>query len=176
MALVREPTVDDADALGAVHVAAWQGAYRGGLMPDDYLDSLDVGDRARMWREGLQRSAGPRARRLLIEDDGGAVVGFIMTGPADGDPESDTGEVYAIDVDPGSWGRGYGTSLLAAGLSALREGGFRAAVLWVHPDNRRARRFYERHGWEPDGTSREQDVLGVVVPEVRYSVQVPPLR
>jgi hypothetical protein len=39
--VIRQPTVDDADALGRTHVRAWQAAYRGGLMPDEYLDSLD---------------------------------------------------------------------------------------------------------------------------------------
>jgi len=38
----------------------------------------------------------------------------------------------------------------------------------VLPDNARARRFYEVAGWTTDGTRRTSEVLGVVVPEVRY--------
>ncbi len=44
---------------------------------------------------------------------------------------------------------------------------FDSAVLWVHPPNQRARRFYERRGWQTDGTERRQEVLGIEVPEVR---------
>jgi RimJ/RimL family protein N-acetyltransferase len=38
----------------------------------------------------------------------------------------------------------------------------------VLPGNHRARRFYEVAGWEDDGARRTSEVLGVVVPEVRY--------
>jgi hypothetical protein len=41
-------------------------------------------------------------------------------------------------------------------------------VLRVLPANARARRFYEIAGWVADGTERTMEVLGVVVPEVRY--------
>jgi hypothetical protein len=41
-------------------------------------------------------------------------------------------------------------------------------VLWVLPANARARRFYEIAGWVADGSERTMEVLGVVVPEVRY--------
>ena len=41
-------------------------------------------------------------------------------------------------------------------------------MLWVLPANARARRFYEIAGWAADGSERTMEVLGVVVPEVRY--------
>ena len=43
---VRPPTPADAAALGAVHVLAWQAAYRGGLVPDEHLDALSSEARA----------------------------------------------------------------------------------------------------------------------------------
>ena len=46
--------------------------------------------------------------------------------------------------------------------------GFAETVLWVLPAIARARRFYEIAGWVCDGTERTMEVLGVVVPEVRY--------
>lgn len=165
---VRTPTVDDAPALGAIHVRAWQRAYRGGLMPDDYLDALAVEDRAAMWHEALQRDPRPGASRLVAEDADGEVVGFILVGSATGDDDERVGEVYALNVDPDAWGGGFGRALLEAGEAALGEAGFERAVLWVHPGNERACRFYERAGWEADGTERTEEVLGVRVPEVRY--------
>lgn len=164
---LREPEISDADALGQVHVDAWRQAYRGGLMPDEYLDGLDADDRAQMWRDGLERSPRRRAGRFVAEDDDGTVVGFITVGPADGD-DAEIGEVYALNVSPEAWGKGYGQALLRSGVRALTDAGFDRAVLWVHPGNERACRFYERAGWQNEGQQREQDVLGVVVPEVRY--------
>ena len=56
-------------------------------------------------------------------------------------------------------------AVLVAELARL---GFEETVLWVLPANARARRFYEIAGWVADGASRTTEVLGVVVPEVRY--------
>lgn len=168
MVKVREPEISDADALGRVHVAAWQQAYRGGLMPDEYLDRLAADDRAQMWRDGLERPARPRVGRFVAEADDGTVTGFITVGPADGDADAEIGEVYALNVAPEAWGNGYGQALLQTGVRHLTEAGFDQAVLWVHPRNERACRFYEQSGWQHEGQRREEDVLGVLVPEVRY--------
>jgi RimJ/RimL family protein N-acetyltransferase len=46
--------------------------------------------------------------------------------------------------------------------------GFLNAVLWVLPGNARARRFYEAAGWTLDGFERTAEVMGIVVPELRY--------
>lgn len=174
MVTIRQPAPEDASALGAVHVRAWQRAYRGGLMPDDYLDGLSADERATLWAEGLQHPPRARSARLVAEDEAGNVVGFITVGPADGDPHSEDGEVYALNVDPDCWGRGCGQALLAAGVSALAEAGFTEAKLWVHPGNGRARDFYERAGWIVEGAEREQEMLGVQVPEVRYRLSIAP--
>ena len=50
----------------------------------------------------------------------------------------------------------------------LAAAGYPELVLWVTPQNERARRLYEAAGWRTDGAARDQEVLGVVVPEVRY--------
>lgn len=169
--VIREPTVDDADALGRTHVRAWQAAYQGGLMPDDYLDALDESERAQMWRSSLQNPARPRSTRLVGETASGTVAGFILVGPADGDAQAEVGE-YSINVDPDEWGSGLGADLLERGVAALSQWGFTSAVLWVHPANARARRFYAARGWVNDEVERQQSVLGVEVPEVRYSLDI----
>jgi len=168
MTVVRPAAVEDADELGVVHVRAWQAAYRDGLMPDEYLDSLSATDRAQMWRQAIESGDRPRSRRLVAEDDGGTIIGFVIVGPAEGDPASSTGEVFAINVHPHHWGDGGGRMLLEAGVGGLQEDGFVEAVLWVHPDNQKARRSYERNGWACDDLERTQEIFGVVVPEVRY--------
>lgn len=167
---IRTPEVDDADDLGRVHVRAWQGAYRGGLMPDAYLDGLSAEDRASMWRQALEQPPRPRGTRLVAESPDGAVIGFAIVGSAEGDPDPQQGELYAINVDPDHWGSGAGAELLSAAMAALRSADFANAVLWVHPRNGRACAFYERHGWVSDDVERTEEVLGVTVPEARYSI------
>jgi ribosomal protein S18 acetylase RimI-like enzyme len=137
-------------------------------MPEEYLDGLSADERAQMWTEALERLPRARSARFVAEDEMGKVVGFITVGPADGNPDSEEGEVYALNVDPDCWQRGCGKGLLTAGVAALAEAGFAVATLWVHPGNGRARDFYEDAGWVTDGAERMHEVLGVRVPEVRY--------
>ncbi len=165
---VRPARPDDAPVIAAVHVRAWQHAYRGGLMPDDYLDALSVDERAGMWQRALSRQTDPPSALLVAQDATGAVAGFIAVGAEAGEPVPRRGEVYALNVDPDRWGQGVGRALLEAGCEHLRRSALSEAVLWVHPDNPRACGFYEAAGWTADGAHRREEVLGVEVPEIRY--------
>ncbi len=170
--LIREPLEADASDMGSVHVRAWQAAYRG-IMPDAYLDSLSVDERATMWREWLASPPRQRFARWVAESAGGDVVGFCMVGPEGGDDAAVGGQLYVINVDPDHWGRGAGPQLIEAGLASLVDAGFGSAILWVAPGNARARRFYQRTGWTTDGTEQTEEVLGVVVTEVKYHRELP---
>jgi ribosomal protein S18 acetylase RimI-like enzyme len=166
MVTIRPATVDDADAVGEVHVRAWQSAYRG-MMPDEYLDGLRAEEHAARWREHL--IAPTSDAELLVVDDDQRVVGFAAVGPPfDRDVSSDVGQLYAINLDPDVWGRGLGRELLSVATARLRERGYVEAVLWVIPDNQRARRLYDSEGWTDDALRRHDEVFGVVVPEMRY--------
>lgn len=170
MTNVRDADVADAGGIARVHVRAWQAAYRGGLMPDEYLDTLSIEERTTTWTESLEMSLGPRRARLVSEVVDGAVTGFILVGPKDGNDEATEGQLFVINVDPDHWGEGVGASLHDVGLERLRGFGFGGAVLWVHPDNHRARGFYETRGWRCDDVERREEIMGVDVPEVRYSI------
>ena len=93
------------------------------------------------------------------------VVGFASVGPSRDMPE--LGELYAIYVDPSMWSAGAGQALIAEAERELASR-YDEAALWVLEDNPRARRFYERAGWQPDGARKEFDRWGVAAPEVRY--------
>jgi ribosomal protein S18 acetylase RimI-like enzyme len=63
-------------------------------------------------------------------------------------PDAMTAEIGALYVDPAHWGEGVGTALLEATLAELRRQDYRAAILWVLPENHRAIAFYERFGFQ----------------------------
>jgi RimJ/RimL family protein N-acetyltransferase len=58
--------------------------------------------------------------------------------------------------------------MMHAECQLVEVGGVRG-VLWVLEDNSRARRFYERGGWRPDGTTRVEKLSGEPVPQLRYA-------
>jgi GNAT superfamily N-acetyltransferase len=161
---VRDATEDDAAAVAAVHVRAWQVAYRG-LLPDAGLDALRAEDRASRYSFG---SAGPDSPDTLLAVEDGAVRGFASVGPAHETDAEAAGELAALYVDPPHWGTGIGRLLMAHAYGRLRERGFEQAILWMLAGNERAERFYRADGWEPDGVSGQRQMWDIEVDVVRY--------
>jgi len=161
---IRAALPADAEAISHVHIGTWQRAYRG-LVGDAFLDSLSerVDGRVLWWRQQLSSGA-----TALVTEEAGQVTGFVGFGRAEPPTDGELGEVYAIYVDAVYWGRGHGRALIVAAQGALRARGFTAAVLWVLATNERARRFYERGGWTPDGGAKTERIGGGLLEEVRY--------
>lgn len=157
---IRPASPEDALSIETIRVRGWQSAYRH-VFPAADLDALPID--AERWRARLH--VPPTGWTTIVCEDGGSVVGFASAGPSR--DEDELGEVYAIYVDPDSWSTGAGRALLAAAESALGAA-YAAALLWVLEDNPRARRFYERAGWAPDGVRKAEERFGVRAAEVRY--------
>lgn len=152
---IRRASVSDAAEIAAVHVGTWQAAYEH-VFGAERLAQLDVQRRVAGWTRALNEG-----ESIFVADDDGRVVGFVSVGAC---------ELNAIYTLPEAWGSGAGPALMRAAAAQLREDGCGEAVLWVLEDNPRARRFYEREGWELDGDRKEDDFLGVRVAEVRYRI------
>lgn len=166
---IRRALADDALGVATVHVRSWQAAYRG-LMPDGYLDQLDVERRRAGWERTIAETDWPRTGTLVATEANGTVVGFAHIGPAregDGDPIV-IGEIAAIYLLPEAWGSGVGRRLMAAAVNVLRDAGFAEAILWVFEGNDRARRFYEIGGWQLDGAAKDIVIAETTLAEVRY--------
>jgi GNAT superfamily N-acetyltransferase len=163
--MVRDARPEDAEAIARVHTRSWQVGYAHAF-PTEALASISMERR----RENMGRwiaSEQPRSAVLVAETDG-AVAGFASVGPSRDPDAGSAGELYAIYVDPTSWGAGIGRQLIAAAEERLRAAGFPEATLWVLDDNPRARRFYEAAGWRLDGATKQDVHLGVEVTELRY--------
>jgi ribosomal protein S18 acetylase RimI-like enzyme len=159
---VRRARPDDAAAIAEVHVRTWQDAYEH-VFGAERLAGVTVAQRLPMWRQIL---GDPAQTALVAENEVGRIVGWCTVAPSR-DADAD-GELWGIYVLSEAWGSGVGTALMAAGIDALQESGYREVILWVLEDNPRARRFYEREGWTLDGLRKEDQFLGVPVTEVRY--------
>jgi GNAT superfamily N-acetyltransferase len=141
-----------------VHVRGWQHAYAG-HMPQDFLDGLDVTERAGRWRESL--ASGDGGTLVALDDD--AVVGFVAVAA---DPPE--GTLAAIYLEPSRIGTGTGRLLHDAALERLRSLGATRASLDVLAGNAPARRFYERAGWAAVGEPFDDELRGFTVAHQRY--------
>ncbi|MFE7270529.1 GNAT family N-acetyltransferase [Streptomyces sp. NPDC057623] len=165
--LIRPMTLSDCERVAEIRVGGWQSAYQG-LVPQSYLDALDVARDAERRRAHLSQADGS-VLNLVAERDG-KVVGWACHGPyRDGDVRTEDAELYAIYVDSGCYGDGIGQALLQESLRRCTAAGHTRVLLWVLKDNAGARRFYERAGFRPDGAEEPFEVDGVAVPEVRYA-------
>jgi len=167
--VVRTASPDDAEGIARVHTTSWQVGYRG-LLPQDFLDLLDWRSRRDWWRAELAAPTNP-GRRVAVALMDEHLVGFTAVGPArDDDLRADLPpwfEVYAIYVAPDRWAEGVGTALMTAGRHLVPYGVHRWS-LWVLQGNGRARAFYGAQGFEPDGSTRVEEIGGSAAHEVRY--------
>lgn len=151
-------------AVAVVHVRSWQAAYRG-LLPDAILDGLSVDGRAHMWRTQLTEASDTR---IWVAEAADGIAGFVVAGPEDPRSDEGTAEVHAIYVAPERYREGIGTALLARAVEELQKAGFRQAVLWALAGNEAADRFYRVNGWQPDGATKVDEMVGLDLPQVRY--------
>ncbi|BFU46890.1 N-acetyltransferase family protein [Krasilnikovia sp. MM14-A1004] len=157
--LLRAATDPDLPAVGALHFRSRRSAYAGVFSPE----ALNHGSPAALGEWWAERWRWEReTHRLTVAEADGDLVGFTYLGPT---PEPDVTELYAIHVAPPWVGRGVGRLLMRDALPHLGE----RAVLWVLADNTRARRFYERGGWAPDGATRDQPIGAETARQLRYA-------
>jgi GNAT superfamily N-acetyltransferase len=161
--IVRAARREDALAVAAVHVRSWQAAYRG-LFPEEFLGALSAQERAARYTFG---SSDPAAPRTLLAVERGAVLGFATTGPSRDEDARGAGELYALYVDPPSWGGGVGRTLMNHAYANLLALGVDEALLWVLVGNESAQRFYRADGWLPDGARRLEAPWGIEAEVIR---------
>ncbi|MBY8828985.1 GNAT family N-acetyltransferase [Hephaestia mangrovi] len=89
--------------------------------------------------------------RLATEDD--RIIGFAKLGPVafPGDWPAGATELHQLYVLGGWHGEGVGPALLDWAIATARAAGHSELLLSVYIDNRRARRFYDRYGFEEIG-------------------------
>ncbi len=162
---IRAAELPDARRIAEVHVRVWRAAYRG-IVPDAELKRLSVRQREEMWRRVL--SADPQS--VLAMTDGDLIVGWAAFGPTR-DPDGDrarTRELHGIYLLKRYWGSGQGQRLYREVERRLRLCASEV-ILWVFEANGRARRFYERLGFEVETNQRKAWIVGEVsLPVVRY--------
>ena len=168
--IVRIANVADAAGIAAMHVASWQWAYAG-LISQDYLDSLSVHDRTQTWERNLSQPPAPGGVTTLVAEMDDRIIGFASIGPSrDDDADPRTQELWGTICTPIT-----GVPVMVTPCTlrsypncAPPDQRVCQATLWVLAGNKRARRFYEQHGWSTDGAEKTDRRGDVRLDEVRY--------
>ena len=137
---VRRAEARDAEAITAVHDAAWRYAYDG-MIPAKELNRIIARRGARWWDRAIRRGTA-----ILVLELGSVVCGYATIGPNRARNLSQKGEVYEIYMKPEYQGIGLGTRLFLAARRELARFGFETVVVWALADNDGACRFYRNAG------------------------------
>ena len=146
--LVRYTTPELYPELGRIMAVSFRSAF-GGFISQETLDRCAVAENC----AGLLASL-PKEMTTVAGWVDGKMMGLLVYS------ENDGVEIEAIHSLPESWGTGLGAAMLDFALKG------RSAGLWAFEENRRARRFYEKHGFAFTGERRISEFDGAV--EVRY--------
>lgn len=162
--VIRHAIIDDAAGIARVRAESWRAAYRG-IVPDSYLDSIDVDEWAERQRRNMEEQ--PDNLVSLVAETQGLIAGWAASGP-NRDPSLDyAGELYTIYLLPEYQRRGIGSALIASSARWLVSQGMDSMILWVLEENHPARSFYEALGGQLCG-SRQTQIAGPWLPEVAY--------
>lgn len=149
---VRSPLPQDAPGIAHAHWLAWREAYRG-VMPEDYLERRTEERLTQSWRVRLEMDEPEGVVAVGVSADG-EVLGFASAGPSRDEDAPTAWELYAVNVVSAAYGTGLGRDLVSAATGA------RPSHLWVLVDNPRARAFYAKHGYLPDGARKVHEGSG----------------
>jgi L-amino acid N-acyltransferase YncA len=87
---IRLAEVRDAAAIAHVHVQSWLTTYKG-LVPEEYLASLNEAERVPLWQEWLTRDIS-----VFVAEVAGKIVGFAGGGPIREPLAAYDAELYTI--------------------------------------------------------------------------------
>lgn len=145
---LRRATVFDAEAIAAIRIEGWRTTYRG-MIPDSYLDDMDMNENLLHWRTILQAlPAKEDALCVYVAVSDNEIVGFVSAMKLAQVKLGKEGEINAIYIRP-QWQRcGIGKRMMHKAARSLQAMGCQSCVIWVIDGNAQARNFYEELGAE----------------------------
>ena len=148
---VKEASFSDMDLVSDILITSISASFSSFISAQTIARCTDPGNCRKMLQDAYQSGE----MSFLICND----QGFICW------QNTNSGvEIVALHTLPESWETGLGHALIT---EALRRIGDQPTYLWAFHDNKRARRFYEKHGFAFEGAQRVSEFDGAI--EVRYS-------
>lgn len=164
---IRHAVTGDSKVLGDIHSQSFRRAYKG-IIPESILDNFTAEKREKY----IQKSLVDGTEEYILIFTGKEPAGFMCIGKCrDEDLDSSFGEIWGIYIQPAYWNQGIGTELIRWGIRELKGRGYKKASLWVLEENLNARKFYEKLGFEHDGTVKEINI-GKLLNECRYAIAI----
>ena len=149
MSQIRLATLDDAPRCADIHGRSWMFAYSD-IVDKDIIENYSA-RWSFVWEKMLENNTD--THYVILDDD--MIVGFTSINPSrDADAPDGMFELTGLYLDPDHIGKGYGKQAMDFVKHEAAARGYMAMSLWVLNQNNRAKLFYEKAGFIPDGTKK----------------------
>jgi len=154
--LYIRPAIDeDAAAISAIRVAAWQRAYQD-FMPHDYLANLNLTANLAMLAAQLNKQS--RDFNVSVAQYTKEVIGFLILGQPRFATSETTVELWALNIAPDYWRMGIASKLITHAINNAKTQ-FNCISLWCIKGNIPALACYQRQGFTASGQERSSTHL-----------------
>ena len=152
--VVRNAELEDMKQLGHIMAVSFRTAFAD-FVSQRTMDACAKEDNCAAMLKDIYREG---KMHFLVGENSGMLVWQKV---------QDSAEIVAIHSLPESWGTGLGHAMLEEALNQI---GNKPVFLWAFKENKRARHFYEKHGFHWDGSERVSEFDGAL--EVRYVKEI----
>ena len=158
---IRLAKLDDANFCADIHSKSWSFAYNN-LVPKGIIDQHN--ERWPMvWSKMLVNNID--SHYVIVLDS--KIIGFLTIAVSrDSDLKNIFYEIIGLYFDPEYVGLGYAKQAMEWVKKEIKSRGYDKISLWVLEENNRARKFYEKSGFKPDGKVKPSGLADTQ--EVRY--------
>lgn len=157
---IRKAKIGDEKILAFIQTESWKNAFKDIISETDLEKYTNITKAEEMYSRVLKENY---AKNFILEIDGKPHC-IAAWSKARNLAYSDSAELICIHSLCDNWGKGYGSIMLNHIINEIKSAEFKSVLLWVFEKNIRARKFYEKHGFEL--TDNTQVSYGAV--EVMY--------
>ena len=162
--IIRKAIPGDEQVLAYIQTESWKAAFASILSPEELVRCTNLEKAEQMYHSILCREDCNMAIELVNAQP--HCIAAWGTNRCDlGDT---VGELICIHSLQNNWAKGYGSAMMEYVLAQLQQAQYESVILWVFKDNKRARKFYEKHGFE----LTEQKKLANGIAELMYMKKI----
>ena len=158
--IIRKAIPGDEQVLAYIQTESWKAAFAGILSPEE-LDRCTNLQKAEQMYHNVLRRDGCNMAIEFVEDKPHCIAAWGKNRCDLGDTVA---ELICIHSLQKNWVKGYGSAMMDHVLAQLQQAQYESVILWVFEANSRARKFYEKHGFE----LTEQKKLANGIAELMY--------
>ena len=141
---IRKAKLGDEKILAHIQTESWKSAFVDIISAEDMERCTDIVKAEAMY-ENVLKSGYAEMSILEIDSKPHCIAAWSK---ARNPQFSDCAELICIHSLCNNWGKGYGSMMMNHIIDEIKNSEYKSVLLWVFEKNTRARRFYEKHGFE----------------------------